>query len=272
MKRAIIFLLGLVLTFLSAPKAAAVDWIVRVEEPTGLYPRTNEVVPVPYAKIGGRQAAWRVTDAQGNELPWQATENALLFPATLIPGELPEYRFTAAPEAKTNFVNQIRLRQIGMNRLELGNRFFRVLVDTRAAAIIEAYNLSADTYRTLNLVETTPEDTASLKEDAPAFQAMGFAPVPGVPEGNAGWTSLGGDGPMTNVEILEAGPLRGKVRLSRANETWELTWTSGSRALIWRAKKGFRFTAISASPYLPFPLRRRLRICLAKRAGRGRAA
>src|SRR5439155_20250536 len=52
---------------------------------------------------------------------------------------------------------------------------------------------------------------------------------------------------------------------------WELTWTSESRALVWRiaigsgavvapANKvsrpristGFRFTAISASPYLPF--------------------
>src|SRR5208283_4868154 len=111
---------------------------------------------------------------QGNELPWQAVEDALLFPATLIPGELPEYRLAAAPEAKTNFVNQIRLRKIGMNRIELGNSFFRVLLDTPTAAIIEAYNLSADTYRTLNLVETTPEDTASFKDEAHAFQAMGF--------------------------------------------------------------------------------------------------
>jgi len=133
MRRTIIFLLGCVLT-----KAAAGDWIVHVEEPTGIYPRTNEAVAVPYSRIGGRQAAWRVTDALGNELPWQATEDALLFPATLIPGELPEYRITVAPDTKTNFVNQIRLRKIGMNRVELGNPFFRVLVDTRNAAIIEA--------------------------------------------------------------------------------------------------------------------------------------
>ena len=32
---------------------------------------------------------------QGAELPWQATERGLLFPATLIPGELPEYRVAA---------------------------------------------------------------------------------------------------------------------------------------------------------------------------------
>ena len=72
-----------------------------MEEPTGLYPRTNEVVVVPYSKFGGRQPAWRVVDAQGTELPWQATDSALLFPATLIPGELPEYRITAAPEIPT---------------------------------------------------------------------------------------------------------------------------------------------------------------------------
>jgi len=252
MKRAIVFLLGLFLIRSVVPSATAVDWMIQVEEPTGIYPRTNEIVSVPYAKIGGRQAAWRVTDTRGNELPWQATESALLFPASLIPGELPEYRITAAPETRTNFVNQIRLRKIGMNRVELGNPFFRVLVDTHNAAIIEAYNLSADTYRTLNLVETTPEDAASMKDDAHAFAAMGFTPVAGVAEGNVGWTSLGGDGPMTKVELLETGPLRGKVRLTRTNESWDLTWTIGSRALIWRAQKGFRFTAISASPYLPF--------------------
>ncbi|HTA31784.1 MAG TPA: hypothetical protein VK731_14915, partial [Candidatus Cybelea sp.] len=252
MKPTTILSLGLLLINLAAPPAMAADWIVQVEEPTGIYPRTNEVVAVSYAKIGGNQTAWRVTDAQGNELPWQATQDALLFPATLIPGELPEYRIAAAPETKTNFVNQIRLRKIGMNRIEIGDQFFRVLIDTHTAAIIEAYNLSADTYRALNLVETTPEDAASMKDDAHTFAAMGFTPVAGVPEGNVGWTTLGGAGPITKVEFLEAGPLRAKVRLTRTNEIWELTWTAGSRALIWRASKGFRFTAISASPYLPF--------------------
>src|SRR5882672_61749 len=94
---------------------AADVWSVRVEEPTGLYPRTNEVVAVPYTKIGGKKSGWSVVDAQGKELPWQATENSLLFPATLIPGELPEYQVSIFQEAKTNFVNQIHLRKIGMN-------------------------------------------------------------------------------------------------------------------------------------------------------------
>jgi len=243
---------ALCLFCLPAPSRASEVWTVRVEEPTGLYPRTNEVVPAPYAKIGGKKPAWRVVDAQGKELPWQAAEEALLFPATLIPGELPEYRIAAMAESKTNFVNPIRLRKLGLNRVELGNPFFRLLVDLKAGAIVEAFNLSAETHRTLNLVETTPEDPESLKDDIHAAEAMGFQPVPGVPEGNPGWTTLGSTGPITQVEFVETGPLRGRVRLSRAQETWELTWTAESRALLWRASKGFRFTSISAAPFLPF--------------------
>ncbi len=248
---------------------AAGAWRVRVEEPTGLYPRTNEVVTVPYTKIGGRQSAWRVVDAKGQELPWQATEDALLFPASLIPGELPEYVLAAAENVSTNFVSQIHLRQIGINRVELGNRFFRVLIDKQAAAIVEASNLTADTYRTVNLVETTPEEPETLKDDIHAAEAMGFKPVPGVPSGNHGWTTVGGNGPITDVTLLETGPLRGRIRLERTNETWELTWTAGSRALTWQLhpkrdiqapspntlpaiRVGFRFTAVSALPYLPF--------------------
>jgi len=248
---------------------AAPGWSVRVEEPTGLYPRTNEIVAVPYERIGGKQAAWQISDARGAELPWQATEDSLLFPATLIPGELPEYRVTGAPEANTNFPNQIHLRLIGLNRVELGNRYFRVLIDKQAGAFVEAFNLSAESYHVINLVETTPEEPEALKDDIHAAEAMGFKPVPGVPPGNRGWTTLGGDGPITNVTVLETGPLRGRVRLERTNETWELTWTAESRALIWRLDTerrrdlpiaaagspktaGFRFTAISATPYLPF--------------------
>ena len=43
-------------------------WTIRVEEPTGLYPRTNEVVEVPYDKLGGKRGAWVVTNPQGEEL------------------------------------------------------------------------------------------------------------------------------------------------------------------------------------------------------------
>ncbi|HTL55698.1 MAG TPA: hypothetical protein VL361_08460 [Candidatus Limnocylindrales bacterium] len=231
---------------------AAESWTIRVEEPTGLYPRTNEVVAVPYERIGGKRDAWQVADQKGRELPWQASEDALLFAATLIPGELPNYRIKSLSETRTNFANGILFRSIGLNRIELGNRFFRVLIEKQAAAVVEAYNLSAESHRILNLVETTPEDPAALKDDIHAAETMGIKPVPGVPEGNTGWTTFGGTGPITRVQFLETGPLRARVILERTNETWELTWTADSRALVWRAPKGFRFTAISASPYLPF--------------------
>ena len=74
-------------------------------------------------------------------------------------------------------------------------------------------------------------------------------PIPGE---NTGWTSLGGTGPMTKVELLETGPLRGRVRLERPGESWELTWDAHSAALRWKASKGFRFAAVSCAPYLPF--------------------
>jgi beta-mannosidase len=234
------------------PFGSADTWKVRVEEPTGLYARTNELVAVPYSKIGGQHAAWQIVDQQGAEVPWQATDKALLFPATLIPGELPEYKVTATDHSSGEFVNHILLRKIGFNRIELGSRFFRVLIDLQAGAIVEAFNLSSDEHRILNLVETTPEEPEALKDDIHAAEAMGIRPVPGVPEGNLGWTSLGGSGSLTNVEFLESGPLQGKVLLGRANEKWELTWSAESRALLWRASNGFRFTAVSASPYLPF--------------------
>jgi beta-mannosidase len=232
--------------------ACAESWRIRVEEPTGLYPRTNEVVVVPYSKIGGQHPAWQVVDPLGKELPWQETDNALLFPATLIPGELPEYQIRAVRQTNTNFINQIYLRKLGRNRVELGNRFFRVLIDLQAGAIVDAFNLTAEAHRMLNLVETTPEEPESLKDDIHAAEAMGIKPVPGVPSGNIGWTSLGASGSFTNVTLVETGPLRGRVRLERANEAWELIWSADSRALIWRGDNGFRFTAISASPYLPF--------------------
>src|SRR5437763_2925503 len=110
------------LLLLRAP-ARADSWLVRIEEPTGIYARTNELVAVPYSRIGRPEPAWQILDSQGNEQPWQATDKALLFPVTLIPGQLPEYRISPAPGAKTNFVNQILLRKLGLNRVEFGNRF-----------------------------------------------------------------------------------------------------------------------------------------------------
>jgi beta-mannosidase len=264
--RTFLSIFGLCAAVLSHAWAAGETWLVRIEEPTGLYPRTNEIVSVPYEKLGGKQQGWTVVDLSERELPWQATEAGLLFPATLIPGELPEYRVSRSEQTNTNFKSLIQVRNLGINRIELGNSFFRLMVEKQTAAIVEAFNLSAETHRTVNLVETTPEDPNSLKDDIHAAQAMGFTPIAGVPEGNAGWTTVGGEGPITKVELVETGPLRGKVLLKRANETWELTWAAQSRAMLWRvigrtpslnqapttSNVGFRFTAVSAAPFIPF--------------------
>ena len=77
------------------------------KSPLACIPRTNELVEVPYEKLGGKRGPWVVTDPQGAELPWQATDRGLLFPATLIPGELPEYRVAASGQ------RQHQLRQPG---------------------------------------------------------------------------------------------------------------------------------------------------------------
>ena len=74
----------------------------------------------------------------------------------------------------------------------------------------------------------------------------------GVDGPNSGWTTLGGKGAFSGVELLESGSLRGRLRLTRAGESWEITWTASSAWFRWRASRGFRFASISASPYLPF--------------------
>jgi len=228
-------------------------WTLRVEEPTGLYPRTNEVVRVPLEKLGGHAGGFVVADARGQELPWQVGGGQLLFPATLIPGEWPRFRVQATPErAAPRFRNRILLRRVGLHRVELGNDRFRVMVDTRLAAIVEAYSLATPPQHALNLVETSPESDAALKDDMYEDTRVKPPAVPGVEGENVGWTSLAGSGPMSEVELAETGPLRGRLRLKRAAETWEFTWYADSAALRWKAQKGFLFTAISAAPYLPF--------------------
>ncbi len=222
-------------------------WTVRVEEPTGLYRRTNEVVSVPLAKGNS------VTDAKGRAVASQVAGAELLFPVSLIPGELPEFTITKKTNQpgrdRQGAVLFITARRIGMSRLELANSRFRVVIDTEKAAIVEAYSLTAAPQRMLNLVETTPEDPRALKADIHGRRAA----EPSVIEGeNTGWTSLGGSGAFTKVDIVENGPLRGRVRLERPGETWEFLWTAGSAALRWRAVRGFRFAAVSAAPYLPF--------------------
>lgn len=241
---------------LLACAAPAQVWTVRIEEPTGLYRRTGETAAVPLERVGGRRSGFTVTDPEGREVPHQVSGGELLFPVSVMPGELPEYTVACCAGQGGAFRNPILARRIGMHRIEFGNEHFRAVIDTRAAAFVEVYALRAEEHRRLNLVELTPEDRESLKGDihegTPQAARVVPPPVPGVEGPNTGWTSLGGDGAFVRVEIVESGPLRGRIRLGRDGETWEILWHAGSPAFRWKARRGFRFTSISAEPYLPF--------------------
>ena len=82
-----------------APVVAAPSlsvWKVRVEEPTGIYRRTQEILRLPLDKLPGQSDRFTVIDPAGKEVPWQVAEDALLFPVSLIPGELPEFSVALA--------------------------------------------------------------------------------------------------------------------------------------------------------------------------------
>ena len=242
------------LLVLAAPAMfAAQVWTVRLEEPTGLDRRTDEVVRVPVSKVGGHRAGFTVVDEQGQERPWQVSGDDLLFQASIVPGDLPLYRVACCSSGDTpKFATQIHYRAIGMHRIEFGNSRFRVVFDTGIPAIVEAYSMTAGPQRRVNLVETSPEDPAALKEDIHLGERRAWPAVPGVDGENTGWTTLGGSGAVTSVEVVAAGPLEGRVRLARNGETQEFSWTANAPGFRWRAAKGFRFAAISAAPYVPF--------------------
>ncbi|MDW8354379.1 MAG: glycoside hydrolase family 2 TIM barrel-domain containing protein [Bryobacterales bacterium] len=236
---------------LCAGKLAAQVWTVIVEEPTGLYRRTEEVVTVPLAKLGGVRAGFRIADAEGQEVPWQVAADELLFPVSLMPGELPRYRIACCEAAPAEFANRIVARRIGQRRLEVGNSFFWLVLDLSRGAVVEAYHLRTGDHRSLNLVETTPEEPEALRVDIHAAQAKPWPPTPASGP-NVGWISLGASGPYTRADFVESGPLRGRLRLERDGEISEMVWTATSPVLRWKARRGFRFASISALPFLPF--------------------
>lgn len=224
-------------------------WRVRVEEPTGIERRVDEVVSLPVARFGGRVQGFRVTDPQSREVPWQVTAGRLLFPVSLMPGTTPEYTVACCQTQVGAFPNRIVARRVGMNRIEMANPHFRVVIDLRRAALVEAYNLSAPAPQALNLVDMTPErpDPNDIHGDEKRPEGP---PTP-VSGENDGWTALG-KGPIDEAEILDQGPVYAHVRLRRGADRWDFEFTAESRWLRWRAPRGFRFASVSALPYLPF--------------------
>ncbi len=249
------FLSGLLMVAHATGAPQEKQWDVRLEEPTGLYPRDGEIVRIPVESLGGNRSGFLVVSPEGNEVPWQVAGPDLLFPAEVVPGELPVYRIRCCQSApREPFLSQVQVRKVGMRRIEMSNSRFRVMVDYSIPAIVEAYSLSAEEHKRLNFVDTTPDDRPSFVGDIHEsdWKDDWVVKIPGVDGPHKGWTSLGGDGPMTEVSILESGPLRGHVRLSRQGESWDFQWNAGSSVLLWKASRGFRFATIAALPFLPF--------------------
>ena len=275
---------ALVLTILGSAVMAAAQgrsWVIQLEEPTGIERRDNEVVRfvTSFAAGEARAELLRVLDEESREVPIQVVVGKahadgsiasaeILFPASLMPGRLPRYRLLASPLALSalqpgerggDYPTDIVVHRLGTSRLELGNSRFGIIInlgkENTTPAIVEAYNRTAGEHRMLNLVETTPD----IKEEIP----FGIR--------SAGWgtalqtvASAARTSGFTDVEVIESGPLRARVRLRGARlgtgaEEWEFEWYANSPVVVWRArietragKYGFFFSALSASPYEPF--------------------
>lgn len=224
---------------------AAQTWTVRLEEPTGIERRDAEIVRVPLAKVGGRRAGYRVTDPSGKELPWQVLGEDLLFPATLIGGQMSDYRVSCCESVPGEFPRQVSARWLPSGRIELANSRLRVLLDPATGHIVEAYPLLAGPQRSLNLVELTPDQRD--RDDIHATGPKVTGPPSPLAGPNGGWSALSGPVSLTEASITD-GPLA--VRVTAAG--WSMELTAGSPALVWRASGGFRFASVSALPYLPF--------------------
>jgi beta-mannosidase len=250
------------------------SWIITLEEPTGIYRRHDETVTVRLSLEAGlaRKEQLRVLAPDGREVPSQvevAETHAdgsiktadLMFPASILPGDRPEYRLVADPAdtgSQPPDTNEITARRIGVGRIEMANARFGIIVNLglegTEPAVVSAFSKSAGPQRMLNLVDTSPDVLKPLPVGRKSAGIGTF--LPGSKR----------SGSFEMAEILESGPLRGRVRLSGARldgavESWEFIWLAGSPVLKWRASLqnpgaatsyGFFFSSLSAAPYLPF--------------------
>ncbi len=263
--------------FLSAtvayPQTRESEWTITLEEPTGIYRRDQEVVVVPMSFKPGeaRSRSLHVVDSAGATLlsqivPIESHSDGslkraeILFRASIVPGERPRFRLVTAPtpERPADGPQPVVARRLGTGRVEMGNERFAVILNLgfegTEPAIVAAYNRTSGEMRMLNLIETTPDVSEPLRFGR---KSAGFGTF--LENGERA-------GVFDNVEILESGPLRGRVRLSGSRlgssvEAWEFVWSANSPVLAWTASLdptsgassyGFFLSCISASPYLPF--------------------
>ncbi|MFM8394843.1 MAG: glycosyl hydrolase 2 galactose-binding domain-containing protein, partial [Acidobacteriota bacterium] len=291
MKRLIptgLVLYGLLLFFYdSAVVAQTVDkipgtrvrqWSITLEEPTGIFRRDGEIVSVVavFARGEAKEGELTILTPHGRELMPQivsrtrhtdgSLESAeILFPASIIPGERPVYRLIgrrAHQSPPGNTAPELGGRAIGVGRYEISNRYYSVIInlglEKTAPGIVAAWHKRAGEGRMLNLIDTSPDVAETLDY--------------GVKNGGVG-TFIVGPGPtgqphhpgrIEKVEIVEPGPYRLRIRMTREGERreiWEFTSIAGSPVLTWRTRvekaatgerHGFFFSSLSAAPYEPF--------------------
>jgi beta-mannosidase len=224
---------------------AAEGWLVRVEEPTGIERRTGELARVPLAKVGGHRQGFQVQGPGGRTVVWQVLGQELLFPVNVMGGQVAEYRVSCCTAGQPAFPTDLKAGRLPSGRWELANSRLRVVLDAGTGRIVEAYALQAGPQRSLNLVETTPDqrDPNDIHHK-PAEVTGPASPVAGP---NEGWSALSGGVKLEEAQV-ERGPLA--VRVTTKNGAWELH--AQQPVLWWSDTQGFRFASVSALPHMPF--------------------
>ncbi|MCI0662846.1 MAG: hypothetical protein L0220_17395, partial [Acidobacteria bacterium] len=178
-----VILLTLVLSPIpiAAQNDSTKSWVITLEEPTGIYRRDNEVVTVRlnFKEGEARNHQLQVIAPDGHEIVSQveikekhndgSIKSAdLLFQATIVPGERPEYRLLTrdASQGRAPTKTDLVARRLGVGRFEMANDRFGVIVnlgfENTEPALVAAFNKTAGEHRMLNLVDTSPDVNESL--------------------------------------------------------------------------------------------------------------
>ena len=257
------------------------SWSITLEEPTGIYRRDNEIVSVKFDPGMGEakrnelmvitpdgQALLPQVEIKANHPDGSIRQAEVLFPASLIPGERPVYYLVARKSTVTvgpqNTIHHLSARSIGTGRFEIATSLYAVIInlglENTEPAIVAAWHKRTDEFRMLNLIDTTPD------VDEPIEFGVRSAGIGTFVQSGSGSKTIKRTGLFDQIEVLEPGPYRLRVKLSASigdsrHESWEFTAAAGSPVLTWRTtydpveaagKSGFFFSSISATPYEPF--------------------